>query len=92
MDLFYDHCQVDVGCKKHVHFHALCRRFTVACTPSATQKAGKVDNNRDGVEALAKIIADRAWLLCFDEFHVSDMADAILGRLFEALFSAVLSL
>ena len=37
--------------------------------------------------ALSRVISDQAWLLCFDEFHVTYIADAmILSRLFKALF------
>jgi len=89
MNLFFDHCQVEDGAKKYVHFHPFMQEVHSRLHAfRQAQKAGKVSENRDAVEALAKVIVDKAWLLCFDEFHVTDIADAmILGRLFEALFA-----
>ncbi|MCB7130208.1 MAG: cell division protein ZapE, partial [Candidatus Brocadiales bacterium] len=50
-------------------------------------KAGQAAETADPLAALGRVITEKAWLLCFDEFHVTDIGDAmILGRLFEALF------
>lgn len=88
MDLFFNNAEVER--RKRVHFHSFMlevhtrvHRFREAVN------AGKVAESRDPLKALARVIVDQAWLLCFDELHVTNIADAmILGRLFEALFEA----
>ena len=83
MDLFFNNAEVER--RKRVHFHSFMlevhtrvHRFREAV------KAGRVAESRDPLKALARVIVDQAWLLCFDELHVTNIADAmILGRLFE---------
>lgn len=82
MDLFFD--TVAVERKRRVHFHEFLQdvheRF------NAFRKSKKAGDS-DPIPHVANQLADEAWLLCFDEFQVSNIVDAmILGRLFEGLF------
>jgi cell division protein ZapE len=64
--------------KRRVHFHEFMREI------HSRMKA--LSGTEDPLEAIAAEIARELRLLCFDEFHVSDIADAmILGRLLELL-------
>jgi cell division protein ZapE len=81
MDLFFE--AADVPRKKRIHFHEFMqdahRRF---------HQIKRDPNVDDPIPQLADRIAAEAALLCFDEFQVHDIVDAmILGRLFEALFA-----
>ena len=86
MDLFFEH--TPIAAKKHVHFHAFMQEVHRRIHAfREAQKAGKLPEEKDPLPALARVIVNQAWLLAFDEFHVTDIADAmILGRLFETLF------
>ena len=86
MDLFFEASPVQRKRRAHFHefmldvherVHALRQKMKLGEYPGA-----------DPIELVAADLAKEAWLLCFDEFHVTDIADAmILGRLFTQLFA-----
>ncbi|HYM31909.1 MAG TPA: cell division protein ZapE [Candidatus Cybelea sp.] len=85
MDMFFG--SAPVAQKRRVHFHG----FMQEVHAEIHRWRQDHDSARDGddpIPPLAAKIAARATLLCFDEFQVSNVADAmILGRLFENLFA-----
>ena len=77
MDCFY--AAVPYRRKRRIHFHAFMHDIH--------QQLNELKGEDDPLLRVAERIAREVRLICFDEFHVSDIADAkILGRLLEALF------
>ncbi len=82
MDLFFAAARLPR--KKRIHFH---RFMQDAHSRIHAWKRANPDGD-DPIPPLADSIAAETALLCFDEFQVNDIADAmILGRLFQALFA-----
>lgn len=96
MDIFFR--SAPVARKRRVHFHAFLQEVHAALNEVRRAEAEKTlrgrprskDRSRDNlVQGVARRLAKDAWLLCFDEIQVLDIADAmILGRLFQGFFEA----
>ena len=85
MDLFFQ--QSPVAHKRRAHFHEFMAEVHERIYGYRQNIARGEIADGDVIALTAASIFDEAWLLCFDEFHVTDIADAmILGRLFSKLF------
>jgi hypothetical protein len=86
MDLFFN--EAPAGRKSRVHFHGFMAGVHAFIHAWRQQRRNGSAKGDDPVAAAADAIAQKSSLLCFDEFGVTDIADAmILGRLFEALLA-----
>ncbi len=85
MDLFFE--ASPVVRKRRAHFHEFMADVHERVRGFRQRlKDGEIEGD-DAIRLAAGEIAEESWLLCFDEFHVTDIADAmILGRLFARLF------
>lgn len=87
MDLFF--ADAPVARKRRVHFHEFMLEVQARLHSRREELAARgASPESDTIVPIAKQIAAETRLLCFDEFQVTNIADAmILGRLFETLFA-----
>ncbi len=81
MDLFFQ--STTFRYKRRAHFHEFMAEVHDRIAEARKSRAG------DPIPQVAAAIADKTALLCFDEMHITDIADAmILSRLFKGLFES----
>jgi len=85
MDWFFDSSPVER--KRRAHFHEFMLDVHERIYLIRQKMKFGEHTDEDPIRLVADELAEETWLLCFDEFHVADIADAmILGRLFAQLF------
>jgi cell division protein ZapE len=85
MDLFFE--TSPVMRKRRAHFHEFMADVHERVHVFRQEIKNGATPDEDPIQRAAAAIAEQSWLLCFDEFHVTDIADAmILARLFKQLF------
>lgn len=83
MDLFYECLPFDD--KSRIHFHRFMQKIH--------RRLKELEGTEDPLKIIGADLAARARVICFDEFFVSDITDAmILGRLLEHMFANGMSL
>lgn len=95
MDLLFETC--GVARKRRVHFHKFCleihKRIHEYKVHALREQSGEANliftPERDVIRHVAQDIAREATLLCFDEFQITDIADAmIIKKLFTHIWCA----
>jgi cell division protein ZapE len=86
MDMFFE--LVPVRRKRRMHFNDFMNEVQDRIQKHRLARKNRETRQDDPIPPVAAALAEEAWVLCFDEFTVTDIADAmILSRLFSALFA-----
>ncbi len=87
MDLFFE--TLPVRRKRRVHFNDFMTDVHDRIQKHRAARKNGTTREDDPIPPVARGMTEEAWVLCFDEFSVTDIADAmVLSRLFSALFAS----